>query len=137
MNHSEQEGVASVSNRIISSAVIGWLVLFAGVLLSALIFHVFYISETAIPWVGGIFTYFAAFITGFRAAKGARKKGFLKGFWAGLLFIAGYIVITLVFQARVRIFNSIILLVIAMLGGMIGIHQKTKRNNTKKGILRL
>lgn len=137
MNHSEREGVAPVSNRIISAAIIGWLVFLVGVLLSALVFHLFYIPEAAIPWVSGIFSYLASFITGFRAAKGARKKGFLKGFWAGVLFVAGYVVLTLIFSKKVRVLNSILLLVIAIIGGIVGINQKTKRNNMRKGITRL
>ncbi|MBO5408196.1 MAG: TIGR04086 family membrane protein [Clostridia bacterium] len=137
MNHSEQEGVTSVSNRIIRAAVTGWLVLFVGVLLSALVFHIFYIPEVAISWVGGAITYIAALLSGYRAAKGAKRKGFMKGLWAGVLFVAGYIVLTLVFQARVRIFSSLILLAVAMVGGMVGINQKTKPNNIRKGISRL
>ena len=137
MNHSEQEGVTSVSNRIIRAAVTGWLVLFIGVLLSALVFHLFYIPEGATPWVSGVLAYIAAFLSGYRAAKGAKRKGFLKGLWAGVMFVAGYIVLTLVFQARVRIINSIILLAVAMVGGMFGINQKTKPNNIRKGIPRL
>ena len=137
MNHSEREGVASVGNRIIRAAVMGWLIVFAGVLIAASVFHLFSICEAVIPWISGIITYLASFVTGFYAAKGAKKKGFLKGFWAGVLFIAGYFVVTLVFGARVRILNSLILLAIAVVGGIVGINKKTKRNNIRKGIPRL
>ncbi len=127
MNQPEKEGVATVSKRIIGAAAVAWLFLLVGVLLSAVVFHFFYLPEGAIPWVSGILSYIAALLCGFRAAKGAKKKGFLKGFWAGVLFVVVYLVITLVFEAKVRIGNSLILLVLSMVGGIFGINLKTKR----------
>lgn len=129
MNQPEKEGVASVSKRIITATVVAWLFLFAGILLSALVFHFFYLPEGAIPWVSGILTYIAAFLCGFIAAKGAKQKGFLKGFWAGVLFVVVYLVITLIFGEGIRIGNSLIFLVLSVLGGILGINVKTKRRS--------
>lgn len=135
MNQPEKEGVASVSKRILIAVFLGWLFLFAGVLLSALVFHVFSLPEGAIPWVSAVISYIASFLCGFRAAKGARKKGFLKGFWAGVLFVIIYLIVALILQAKFRIWNAIILLVLSVIGGILGINLKTKENS-KKGILR-
>lgn len=127
MNQPEKEGVAPVSKRIISAAVVAWLFLLLAMLVLALMFHFFYLPEGAIPWVGKILSYIAAFLCGFRAAKDARKKGFLKGFWAGVLFVVIYIVLMLVLQAKVQIGNFVLFPVLSLLGGIVGINLKTKR----------
>ena len=135
MNQPEKEGVQTVSKRIIGAAVVGWLFLLAGVLLSAFVFHIFSLSEGAIPWVSAILSYIAAFLCGFLAAKGVKSKGFLKGFWAGVLFVVIDLIVVLTVQAQFRIWNAIILLVLSVFGGIVGINKKTK-GKTKKGILR-
>ena len=135
MNQPEKEGVQTVSKRIIGAAVVGWLFLLAGVLLSAFVFHIFSLPEGAIPWVRAILSYIAAFLCGFLAAKGVKRKGFLKGFWAGVLFVVIDLIVVLTVQAQFRIWNAIILLVLSVFGGIVGINKKTK-GKTKKGILR-
>ena len=135
MNQPEKEGVSSVSKRILSAVLVGWLFLFAGVLLSALVFHIFSLPEGAIPWVSAILCYIAAFFSGYLAAKGVKRKGFLKGLWAGVLFVVVYLIVALVMQSQIKIWNTIILLVLSVFGGIVGINQKTKAKS-KKGILR-
>ena len=135
MNQPEKEGVSSVSRRIIIAVFIGWLFLFAGVLLSAFVFHIFLLPEGVIPWVSAAICYIAAFLCGFLAAKGAKRKGFLKGFWAGVLFVIVYFIVALVVQSQFRIWNAVLLLALSVLGGIVGINQNTK-GKSKKGILR-
>ncbi len=135
MNQPEKEGVPTVSKRIIGAVFFGWLFLLAGVLLSAFVFHIFSLPEGGIPWVSAILSYIAAFLCGFFAAKDAKRKGFLKGFWAGVLFVVVYLIVVLAVQARFRIWNALILLVLSVFGGIVGINKKTK-GKTKKGILR-
>lgn len=128
MNDSEREGVYSVGKRILLAAVAGWLLLFAGVLLSALVFHIFYLPEAAIPWVSGILTYISGFFCGFRSAKGTRRKGYRSGLYAGVVFVIGYAVITLIYAGQFRPIQTVILLILSVFGGIIGINAtKTKR----------
>ena len=127
MNGSEREGVSSVSKRVIGAAITGWLFLISTVAVSALIFHIFSLPTSWIPRVVGILTYLAAFLTGYRGAKRAKQKGIVKGFWAGVLFVAVYFVVELIAGTSLRLFNSLILLILSMIGGIFGINKKTKR----------
>lgn len=128
MNGSEREGVCSVKKRVIGAAIVGWLFLISTVAVSALVFHIFSLPEDWIPWVVGCLTYLAAFLSGFRSAKSARKQGFAKGFWAGAIFVLGYLMVNLITRAPLRLINSLILLIVSVIGGIFGINaQKTKR----------
>ena len=127
MNGSEREGVSSVSKRVIGAAITGWLFLIVTVAVFALVFHIFSLPENWIVWVVGGLTYLAAFLTGFRSAKSARKQGFAKGFWAGVVFVLGYLAVNLIAGQSLRLLNSLILLILSVVGGIFGINKKTKR----------
>lgn len=127
MNDSEREGVSSVSKRVIGAATTGWLFLILTVAFSALIFHIFSLPAGWMPWVAGILTYLAAFLTGFKSAKRAQKQGIVKGFWAGVLFVLGYLLVQFLTKSPLRLLNSLILLILSMIGGIFGINKKTKR----------
>ena len=128
MNGSEREGVSSVSKRAIGAAITGWLFLISTVAISALVFYVFTLPMEYAPWIVGILTYLAAFITGYRGAKRAKRKGFVNGFWAGVIFILGYFILSLIVKKPLRIPNCLILLILSMIGGIFGINaKKTKR----------
>ena len=129
-----------MGSHIIKAAVWGWLIVLLGVLLSAMIFHIFYLPEEIIPWVSGFFCYLASFVCGFCAVGDARKKRIFSGFWAGIVFAAGYLAVTLMFQGRARLVSMPILLLVSTLSGFIRTSQqfsKIKRNNIRKGITRL
>ncbi len=127
MNNSEREGVSSVGKRVIGAAITSWLFLISTVAVFALIFHIFSLPTAWIPWVVGILTYLAAFFAGYRGAKRAKQKGIVKGFWAGVLFVVGYLVVELIAGKPLRLLNSLILLILSMIGGIFGINKKTKR----------
>ncbi len=127
MNGSEREGVSSVSKRVIGAAIVGWIFLILAVAFSALVFHIFSLPTGWMPWVVGILTYVAAFLTGYRSAKRAQKQGLVKGFWAGVLFVLGYFLVNLITHSPLRLLNSLILLILSMIGGIFGINKKTKR----------
>lgn len=127
MNGSEREGVSSVSKRVIGAALTSWLFLIVAVAVFALVFHIFSMPTAWIPWVVGILTYLAAFLAGYRSSKRAKKQGLVKGFWAGVLFVAGYLLVNLAAGQSLRLFNSLILLILSMIGGIFGINKKTKR----------
>ena len=127
MNGSEREGVFSVSKRVIGAAITGWLFLINTVAVSALVFHIFSLPMAWVPWVVGILTYLAALLTGYRSAKRAQKKGLVKGFLAGVLFVLGYLAVELIAGQPLRLMNSLILLILSMIGGIFGINKKTKR----------
>ncbi len=127
MNGSEREGVSAVTKRVIGAAIVGWLFLICTVTVSALVFHIFSLPEAWISWVVGILTYLAAFLAGYRSAKLAQKKGLVKGFWAGVLFVLVYFAVQLITGQTLRLLNSLILLIMSMIGGIFGINRKTKR----------
>ena len=127
MNGSEREGVSSVIKRVIGAAIVGWIFLILAVAFSALVFHIFSLPTGWRPWVVGILTYVAAFLTGYRSAKRAQKQGLVKGFWAGVLFVLGYFLVNLITHSPLRLLNSLILLILSMIGGIFGINKKTKR----------
>ena len=127
MNGSEREGVSSVSKRVIGATIIGWLFLVLAVAISVLVFYVFTLPMEVAPWVVGTLTYLAAFWTGFLSAKRAPKKGFVNGFWGGVLFVAVYLGVNLITGTAFRILNGLVLLILSMVGGIFGINMKTKR----------
>ncbi len=127
MNGSEREGVFSVSERVIGAAIKGWLFLVLAVAFCALIFHIFSLPTGWMPWVVGILTYLAAFFTGCNSAKQAQKQGIVKGFWAGVLFVLVYLLVQILTKSPLRLLNSLILLILSMIGGIFGINKKTKR----------
>ena len=127
MNGSEKEGVSSVSKHVIGAVVRSWLFLIVTMALSALIFHIFTIPMEFAPWVVGTLTYLAAFLAGYRSIKRTQRKGMVKGFWAGVLFVLGYLLVELIAGKPLRLLNSLILLILSMIGGIFGINKKTKR----------
>ncbi len=137
MDNPEKEGVTSMSKRMIGGALVGWLVLLVGVAVAATVFHLLYLPEAAIPWVSGFIAWLGALLCGFKAAKDAKRKGFMKGLWAGVLYVAGYVVLSLIFGGKIRILNSLILLVLSVVGGIFGINTQRKQKNSRKGITRL
>ncbi|MBR5239282.1 MAG: TIGR04086 family membrane protein [Clostridia bacterium] len=128
MNGSEREGVSSVSKRVIGAAITGWLFLILTVAVSALVFYMFTLPMEIAPWVVGTLTYLAAFLTGFLSAKRALKKGFVNGFWGGVLFVAVYFAVNLIAGNALRLLNGLVLLILSMIGGIFGINaKKTQR----------
>ena len=131
MNGSEREGVSSVSKRVIGAAITGWLFLISTLAIFALIFHIFTLPMGVAPWVVGILTYLAAFLAGYRGAKLAKRKGFVNGFWAGIIFLAGYFAVNLIAAKSLRIFNGLILLILSVIGGIFGINSKNSKKTQK------
>ena len=128
MNGSEREGVLAVSKRVIGAAIVGWLFLICTVAIFALIFHIFSLPMGWIPWVVGCLTYLAALLAGYRSAKRAKQQGIVKGFLAGVLFVLIYLAVNLITGQPLRLINSLILLILSMIGGIFGINaRKTKR----------
>ena len=86
-------------------------------------------SEGSLPMVVSLTTLLAVLVAGFDAARGAAKRGWLWGMWAGFLYVAIMAIIMSValneFLVDGRTITVILLaLVGGAIGGMIGINVK-------------
>ena len=116
--------------RLLKAQGIGFLFIFAALLLAAGIFYLFSINENYISGILHFIVYSGSFFTGINSSKNAPDKGYKNGMLSGLVFGGVYTLISIFLNGAdpINIIVKLsIILIISMFGGIIGINLKKKK----------
>ncbi len=109
---------------IIKAVLIGTLIFFALVFISAFVFSYFMIKTSYIPTVFYIIMFLCAFLIGVKSASSYKTKGYLRGIISGIAYIGILFIVFAILKKPVTAktyITSLIAILISSTGGVVGI----------------
>lgn len=112
---------------VLKADIFGILIFVILTLLTSAVFYFFMVKEDIIPIAFNIILFLSAFVTGIKASHTAQSKGYLKGFFSGIILVILMAVIFWIFKKPITAKNYItyiIMILLSSFGGIVGINSK-------------